>query len=108
MNHSFAFDQSALPPRRVFPRLCPIRHAAPAFSVIISWHPHPQSLVWPFIIVFPTPSPGPSLLPSHAGGRRMQSFCFVNPVHLFMRPILFGMSRLDELYANAQFDPPGA
>jgi selenocysteine lyase/cysteine desulfurase len=75
---------------------------------MISGHIHAWGFVRTSVIVFPTPSMGSSLLSKQAGRWRIEILCFVNPMHLFMPPILFRMSRLNKLHPDAEFDPPSA
>ena len=75
---------------------------------MIRRHCPARRFVWPFKIVFPTPLLGASLRAAQGAGRRIQGLGFTDAVHLFVRPILFGLSRLDEFHADAQPCPPRA
>ena len=73
----------------------------------LSWCPLPQPLMRSNSVVGLYPTVRPSLLSSQVTRSRSGGLRFQNPMHLFVRPILFRMSRFCELDSNSQSRPPG-
>ena len=66
-----------------------------------------QGFMGALVIVMAKPLLATPLLGDQSARRIPGHFGFVNPMKLFMRPILAGPSRSDKLHLNSQLNPPG-
>ena len=78
-----------------------------AFAVTFRRRSLAQRFVRTNSIVVIDPAIGSPLLSSHRAGGRSRQVGFEFPMHLFVRTILFGMTRRNKLHLDAQRRPPG-
>src|SRR5580658_2026960 len=75
-------------------------------TVNLRWRSLLQSFVRTLVVVLSNPAIGPLLLRLQMPRSGAGDFRFKNPMHLFVRPVLFRMSGGDELHSNPQCCPP--
>ena len=77
------------------------------FAIQACGHTLSQRLVRPHVIVISDPASRAPLLSARIGRRRRGHFRLVNPMHLFMRPVVLRARTPGKLDLNAQPQPPG-
>ena len=82
------------------------RVGPPTFAIQSGWHPLTKRFMRTLVIIVIDPATGAPLLASGCGRGRSSHFGLVNPMHLFMSPVVLGLGSSGKLDVNAQLQPP--
>src|SRR6266567_635922 len=74
--------------------------ATRTFAVVLGRHLLVQALVRALSIVVGHPTSDAGLLPTRRPRRRVESLGLENPMHLFVPPVVFGMSTANDVHAD--------
>ncbi len=107
-NHALALHQATVPVTWIPPGMQFRRKAPAAFAVELGGHAHAESFVGALVVVRLTPACGAAFLAGQRASRWLEQLVLVDPVHLLVRRVLAGLTRLDKLHADPEFDPPRA